>query len=261
MSLLKRIFRNKFFYLAVGLEILSMFYPHMDTHYFWQTPLYYFSSADFLYFMLMPLRHGIGNLLLPFVAALPSAIFLAQNRRSKTDLLMNYRYGRRRFVLNQILGTAGGAVLAALLGLFLYTLLVAVASPWHQNIQYAWRNLYGLPFDAWINQYEGMPFLLLNYITLMLTAITWSLVAVSLACFTINLGVVVGGTFLLHYLSSWLLSQVLHISQWSPMVLQAPDIFYNQSIGFMIGRLLCWVLFSLCIAIFCLNRYFSHMKE
>ena len=203
MSLLKRIFRNKFFYLAVVLEIFSMFYPHMDTHYFWQTPLYYFSSADFLYFMLMPLRHGIGNLLLPFVAALPSAIFLAQNRRSKTDLLMNYRYGRRRFVLNQILGTAGGAVLAALLGLFLYTLLVAVASPWHQNIQYAWRNLYGLPFDAWINQYEGMPFLLLNYITLMLTAITWSLVAVSLACFTINLGVVVGGTFLLHYLSSY----------------------------------------------------------
>ena len=114
MSLLKRIFRNKFFYLAVVLEIFSMFYPHMDTHYFWQTPLYYFSSADFLYFMLMPLRHGIGNLLLPFVAALPSAIFLAQNRRSKTDLLMNYRYGRRRFVLNQILGTAGGAVLAAL---------------------------------------------------------------------------------------------------------------------------------------------------
>lgn len=109
MSLLKRIFRNKFFYLAVVLEIFSMFYPHMDTHYFWQTPLYYFSSADFLYFMLMPLRHGIGNLLLPFVAALPSAIFLAQNRRSKTDLLMNYRYGRRRFVLNQILGTAGGA--------------------------------------------------------------------------------------------------------------------------------------------------------
>ena len=155
-------------------------------------------------------------------------------------------------------GSRGGFLL---LGLFLYTLLVAVASPWHQNIQYAWRNLYGLPFDAWINQYEGMPFLLLNYITLMLTAITWSLVAVSLACFTINLGVVVGGTFLLHYLSSWLLSQVLHISQWSPMVLQAPDIFYNQSIGFMIGRLLCWVLFSLCIAIFCLNRYFSHMKE
>jgi hypothetical protein len=83
MSLLKRIFRNKFFYLAVVLEIFSMFYPHMDTHYFWQTPLYYFSSADFLYFMLMPLRHGIGNLLLPFVAALPSAIFLAQNRRRK----------------------------------------------------------------------------------------------------------------------------------------------------------------------------------
>lgn len=188
MSQLKRIFRNRFFYLAVVLEIFSMLYPHMDTHYFWQTPLYYFSSADFLYFMLMPLRHGIGNLLLPFIAALPSAIFLAQNRRNKTDLLM-------------------------------------------------------------------------NYVTLMLTAITWSLVAVSLACFTINLGVVVGGTFLLHYLSSWLLNQVLHISQWSPMVLQAPDIFYNQSIGFMMGRLLCWVIFSLCVAIFCLNRYFSHMKE
>ena len=28
MSLLKRIFRNKFFYLAVVLEIFSMFYPH-----------------------------------------------------------------------------------------------------------------------------------------------------------------------------------------------------------------------------------------
>ena len=37
--------------------------------------------------------------------------------------------------------------------------------------------------------------------------------------------------------------------------------YFFLSIGFMIGRLLCWVLFSLCIAIFCLNRYFSHMKE
>ena len=47
MSLLKRIFRNKFFYLAVVLEIFSMFYQHMDTHYIFFRSLQRFLQPSF----------------------------------------------------------------------------------------------------------------------------------------------------------------------------------------------------------------------
>ena len=261
MGEIRRILKSYGFVSAVFLSIFSMLYPHMDAYVFWQTPLEYFAAGDFLYYMLMPLRFGLGTLLLPFIATLPTAMFLSEDRLYKIDLLMCHRYGKWRYMIHRMIVAASGAVSAALIGLLMYTFFVGIASPWHDNIVSSWRNLSNLPFNEWINQHEGLPFIAFNYGCLALTAMTWSLFGFCLSCFTSNTGIVIGGTFLLHYLASWCCSYVLKIYQWSPMVLQFPRTYYEGSIALMIVRLTIWLLLSIVASVVCASRYLARMEE
>lgn len=260
MSELRRLIKRQGFWIAVLLVIISMLYPHMDTHVFWQTPLEYFASADFLYFMMMPLRFGLSQLLLPLIATLPAAVFLAEDKQYNLVSLMCYRYGKRRYCFHRMNMAGYDAAFAAVLGMMVYTLFVGVASPWHSNIISSWRNLSDSSFNLWINEYEGLPFIAFNFFCLAMTAATWGIVGFCISCFTNNTGIVIGGTFLIHYLCSWSLTYVLGYSIWSPMILQTPHTRYEGSIILIVVRLLIWFIIAYLAGILCSMRYIAKLE-
>lgn len=261
MKEMRRVWKNPGFWFAVLLGVFSMLYPHMDTYLFKHSPLEYFASGDFLYFMMMPLRYGLAKLFLPMIAVFPSAIFLAEDQRQREHLLAYYRWGAWRYMRHRMGQAVFSAVLAAALGLLIYTAFAAVACPWHDNIVSSWRTLEGYPFQNWINRYEGMPFLVLQLFCLCASAAMWALVGFSIACFTANSGIDIGGTFLAHYGVSWFLTRVLHASEWSPMVLQAPSNRYVGSIGMIAVRLGVWLALALVLALGCAKCFLIRMEE
>ena len=261
MGEMVRVWKNPGFWFAIVLGVLSMLYPHMDTHVFWEEPLSYFASGDFLYFMLMPLQYGLAKLLLPFIAVFPAATFLAEDQKRGHQLMMLHRAGMWGYMRRRIMLSAGGAVLAAALGFLVYAVFAGFACPWHENIVTSWRELSGYTFDAWVNQWEGLPFLVFSFLCLCVSAAVWSLFGFSIACFTNNTGLVIGGTFLLHYMASWCFGRILHHSEWSPMVLQAPSTYFTGSVWQIVFRLLVWLAISVIIAVGCAGWFVRRMKE
>lgn len=254
---IRRVLKNPGFWLAVFLGVFSMIHPHMNA----EMTLEYFRSGDFLYFMLMPLRYGLAKLFLPLIAVLPAAAFLAEDQRRRYHLFLYYRYGAWGYMRQRIKLSVIAAMLAAFLGFMLYAVFVGLICPWHDNIVYSWRDLSGLPFDGWINNYEGLPFLLLSLFCLLLSSAVWAMVGFSLSCFTNNTGIVIGGTFLAHYMASWLFSSILHIWDWSPMVLQTPLTYYSGSIWMIIVRLGIWLMASIIVATGCAKHFLNRIKE
>jgi len=261
MGEMRRVWKNPGFWFSVFLGIFSMLYPHTDTHIFWQTPLDYFACGDFLYYMLMPLDMGLAKLLLPIIAVFPAAAFLAEDQRQRQHLLLCYRYGRWGYLRHRMSMAAGTAILAAALGFLAYAVFAALACPWHDHIVSSWRDLDHHPFNWWVNSYEGMPFLLFNLLCLCVSSAVWALIGFSISCFTTNTGAVVGGTFLLHYMASWLCSRVLKQSEWSPMVLQAPDTHYQGSIWMILVRLFVWLGLALALAIGSGSLFLARLRE
>lgn len=261
MKEIYRVWKSPGFWFSIGLGVFSMLYPHMDTHYFWQTPLAYFASGDFLYFMLMPLTYGLIKLLLPFIAVLPAAAFLAEDQQRRYHLMLYHRYGAWGYMRHRMRLTVGAAMLAAAMGYLLYAVFAAFACPWHDHIVASWRNLSGFPFDHWVNTYEGIPFLLFCLFCLCSSSATWGLVGFAISCISNNSGIVIGGTFCVYYLISWVFSNVFGHWDWSPMVLQAPSIHYEGSIAMIIVRLLVWFAIALIVAIGCAGCFQRRMKE
>lgn len=261
MREMRRIFKNPGFWFAIGLGVFAMHYPHMDTYDFWHMPLDYFSSADFLYFMMMPLQHGLTRLLLPMIVTLPAAAFLAEDRKNRYHLLLVHRYGPRRYMRRRMAQAAGAAVFAAAAGFLLYAFFVAAACPWHDHIIASWRYLEGSAFDLWVNRFEGMPFLGFQLLCLMLSSAVWGLMGFSISCFTKNGGVVIGGTFLTHYTASWICSRNARLYPWSPMALQASPCGYDGSIAMIVVRLLAWLALALFLSIVSAKRFMDSVEE
>lgn len=261
MQEMRRIWKNSGFWFSIGLGVFAMFYPHMDTRVFWETPFEYFASADFLYFMLMPLHFGLTKLLLPLIVTLPAAAFLAEDQRNRTHLLLVHRFGPWRYMRRRMAQAAGAAVFAALAGLLIYTLFAAIACPWHDNIVSSWRELDGYPFDGWVNRFEGLPFLGFQFLCLGLSSAVWGLAGFSIACLTRNGGVVVGGTFLAHYLASWLCMHSLPLRPWNPIVLQAPDTRYGGSIVLIVARLLVWLALAVLLSAVSAQKFIDKVEE
>ena len=261
MNEMHRVWKNPGFWLSVILSIFSMLYPHMDTHVFWETPLAYFASADFLYFMLMPLRFGLGKLLLPFMAVFPAATFLAEDQKNRYHLMLYYRYGPWEYMRQRMKLAVGAAILATEAGVLIYTLFVAIVCPWHDNIIMSWRNLQGYLFNNWINCYEGIPFIGLQLVCLGFSSAIWGLVGFSISCLTKNNGITIGGTFLCHYTISWLCSHKSWLISWSPMVLQSPSIYYNETILSIILRLIIWLVMTILLSIYCASRFIARLRR
>ncbi len=261
MREMDRVWKNPGFWFAVFLGLFSMLYPHMDTFVFWEDPLGYFASGDFLYFMLMPLQYGLAKLLLPFIAVLPAATFLAEDQKRRHHLMMLHRTGMWGYMRRRMILSACAAMLAAALGFLAYAVFAGFACPWHENVVTSWRELSGCTFDAWVNQYEGLPFLAFSLFCLCVSAAVWSLFGFSIACFTNNAGLVIGGTFLLHYMASWCFSRIIHHSEWSPMVLQAPSTRFTGSVWLIVLRLFVWFVVSAVIAVSCAGGFVRRMKE
>ncbi len=261
MGEMNRVWKNPGFWFAVFLGVVSMLYPHMDTHFFWEEPLNYFASGDFLYFMLMPLQYGLAKLLLPFIAVFPAATFLAEDQKRRHHLMLLHRCGMAGYIRQRIMMSVGGAMVAAAMGFLMYAIFAGFVCPWHENIVSSWRDLSGCTFDAWVNQYEGLPFLAFQLFCLCISAAIWSLFGFSIACFTTNAGLVIGGTFLLHYMASWCFSSIIHHYEWSPMVLQAPSTHFMGSPWLIVYKLFVWLAVAVVAAIGCGGWFIKRVKE
>lgn len=256
----RRVWKNPGLWFSMGLVIFAMLYPHMS-RFFWESPLEYFAAGDFLYTMMLSLSWGLTQLLLPLIVTLPAAAFLAEDQRNRYPLLLAHRLGRWRYMRRRMAQAAGAAVFAALTGLLIYTLFIAAVCPWHDHIQTSWRELDGYPFNGWVNRFEGLPFLGFQFLCLGLSSAVWGLMGFSIACLTRNGGVVLGGTFLAHYMASWICPRSPALRPWNPIALQSPSIHYAGSIALIVVRLLVWLALAVLLSFVSAKRFIDRLGE
>lgn len=221
----QRIFRQRGFYFAVVIQIFAYLYPHMDTHVFWQDPLEYFGSADLLYFFLMPRTHGLCMILLPFIAVLPSAAFIAEDQESGYIRYVLQRSGRHRYFAQRTVQAIGGAACASIIGSLVYLGFIMIVCPWNDNIIESWRMTLARGSFARLSQHAyGFPLIADTILQFALEAMTWSLIGIAFASLTHSSGLTLALTFMLHYGITYTLETFPQTYSWSPVVIAAEPI-------------------------------------
>ena len=226
----KRVFKGKGLYIAVFLQVFAYFYPHQATR-FWEFLVDYFRSADFLYFYLMPREGGLITLLLPFVAALPAALFTAEDIETGYLRLVLQRSGKTRYALFRIFEALSGAIIASLAGSLIYVGFIAVMSPMDQNILTSWRNvLANSSFANLAAALHGIPMVIDSLLRFAFAAAAWALFGVTFSALSANRGLALVLTFSLHFSLAYTFETTTALFAWSPAVIQVPSISYRGSL-------------------------------
>lgn len=222
----KRIFKGKGLYLAIALQLFAYIYPHQITD-FGQSLLDYFGGADFLYFFLNPTQvGGLITLLLPFVAVLPAALFVAEDVETGYIRLILERSGKKKYALSRMMEAMAGAVIASLAGSLIYIGFIAILSPMDKNILTSWRDVlakssYADLAAAWY----GIPMVIDNVLRFAFAAATWSVFGMAFSAFSASRGLALVLTFTLQFSLGYIFESTTALLHWSPAKIQIPSVF------------------------------------
>jgi hypothetical protein len=256
----KRIFKGKGIYLAIVLQVFAYFYPHQATH-FWEFLLDYFGSADFLYFFLKPTQlGGLITLLLPFVAVLPAALFVAEDLETGYIRLILERSGKTKYALSRMMEAISGAVIASMAGSLIYMGFIAILSPMDKNILTSWRDVlarssYADLAAAWY----GIPMVIDNVLRFAFAAAAWSLFAVAFSAFSASRGLALVLTFALHFSLAYIFESTTALLGWSPARIQVPSVYDHIPLAYVTFQQFVYFAAGLAASLFGLRYRLNKM--
>jgi|LSQX01.1.fsa_nt_gb hypothetical protein len=197
---MKRMLSGRGFVFAVILQVLGCLFPFRNFAGIWEAPLEVFSSADFLYFFLVPREEGLLVALLPLVAYLPAAGFAAEDIASGFRDLALHRQSKLRYGFKLAMQGAFGAFLASFTGLLVYIAFISMVSPMDgPRVIASWRRGLDMSvYKPYLYAY-GWPIVIDSSLRYACAAFCWGLIGVGVSAVCANAGLSLVLTLALGY--------------------------------------------------------------